>query len=100
MMRLVRFKCININCQRDFYCCRADIAIVLAGYPDGWPLCPFCEEYRGALEIGIVQFDDKSVIEKDMINDVVTVFRKEMEALEGILYKLENLTPVMEEEDE
>ena len=98
-MELIRFKCVNLDCQKDFYCYNEDVENVPKGYPDGWPMCPFCEEFKGVLKIGTVQFDDKSTMDTDMIIDVVTLFRKDMQSLEMILYKLENLTPVMGEEN-
>ncbi len=94
-MKLIRFKCYQVNCQKDFYCQWED----LEEAEEGFLFCPFCNEGH-PLEIGVVQFDDKGVIEKDMVKDIVIKFRKEISSLEEILYKLENLKPIMEEDNE
>ena len=94
-MKLIRFKCNREDCKKDFYCDWEDLEEAEPGYP----LCPFCDEGM-PLKIGVTQFDDKSVIEKDMIQDMVVSFRQEILNLEEILYKLENITPVLEEENE
>jgi len=94
-MKLIRFKCDEKNCRKDYYVHAEDIEDIEPGFP----LCPFCDP-GSPLEIGEVQFDDKSVIEQDLIDEAVMQFRDKMQGLEEILYKLENIKAVMEEEDE
>ena len=94
-MKLIRFKCDEKNCRKDFYIQWEDSEEAEPGFP----LCPFCDP-GSPVKIGEVQFDDKSVIEQDLIDDAVVQFRDKMEGLEEILYKLENIKAVMEEEDE
>jgi len=94
-MKLIRFKCDQEKCKKDFYCQWDDVEEAEPGFP----LCPFCDEGT-ALKIGEVQFDDRGVVEKDMIENMVVKFRKEIVNLEEILHNLENITPIMEEENE
>lgn len=94
-MKLIRFKCDEEGCRKDYYVHAEDIEDIEPGFP----LCPFCDP-GSPLEIGEVQFDDKSVVEKDMIENMVVKFRKTMASMEEVLHNLENLTPVMEEANE
>ncbi len=94
-MKLIRFKCNREDCKRDFYCDWEDVMEI----EPRDPLCPFCDE-GSPLKIGEIQFDDISIIEKALIDGVVIKFRDNMEGLEEILYKLENIKPVVEEDNE
>jgi hypothetical protein len=94
-MKLIRFKCNREDCKRDFYCDWEDAEEAEPGYP----LCPFCDE-GSPLNIGEIQFDDISIMEQALIDGVVIKFRDNMQGLEEILYKLENIKPVVEEDNE
>lgn len=91
-MKLIRFKCDEEECRKDFYVQWEDLGDI----EPGGPLCPFCDP-GSPVQIDEVQFDDKSVIEQDLIDEAVIKFRDLMQGLEEVLCKIENIKAVMEE---
>lgn len=90
-MKLVRFKC--NECKRDFYANSLDIQELMdkqEKYSELDIFCPFCDDGIG-IEIGIVTFDDRSVLDSELITVLVTKSRKVIDQMEEITYKLENM---------
>lgn len=102
-MKLVRFKCNQLDCRRDFYINNTDI-IELMEQKDTDELdifCPFCDDGIG-IEIEEVTFDNRSVLDADLIASLVVDSRKIVGQMEELTYKLENtrVNQKVEEADE
>lgn len=91
-MKLVRFKCNQLNCRRDFYIHYEDITELMEqkDVDDLDVYCPFCDDGIG-IEIGVVTFDDRSTLDAELIATLVTKSREMIDKIEEITYELENL---------
>jgi len=78
-MKLIRFKC--IVCKSEFYTLPDYVEEIRKKDDD--PICPFCDPEPGksisrCFEVGDVEFDDRSKLEADDIENTVE-FLKEVE---------------------